>query len=194
MNRRRFLSTLRRRTRSIAAAVDAKLDRRAGRERAILVGDAAGFTRAVHEHGILQFLAVMTRCYDRIIPLLERGGGRVLSARADNLLAVFETPEDAVGAAVRVQGWLRRQNRGRRREERLRLCVGIDVGRVIELEDDVYGAAVNVASKLGEDLASADEILVTGAVAGRVKLRYRASYARSAEIGGRLFELYRIRP
>jgi class 3 adenylate cyclase len=193
MDARTLFSRLRRRTPANAAALDREIERRAGVEAAILVGDSSGFSRKTHEHGILQFLAVMLRCYDRMVPILRRRRGKVLTARADNLLAVFADPVDAVAGAVEVQRWLRSYNRGRRPAERFHYCFGVDVGRVLRLEDDVYGAAVNVASKLGEDLASKDEILVTGEVARRIKGRFRCAYLRSAEVGGRLFELHRVR-
>jgi len=49
-----------------------------------------------------------------------------------------------------------------------------------------------VASKVGEDLAGKGQTLVTGTVAQVVRRKFRVSYDRSAEIGGRPFELYRI--
>ena len=45
------------------------------------------------------------------------------------------------------------------------LCIGLGFGRVLRIGDaDVFGAEVNAASKLGEDIAKAHEILVTKAV------------------------------
>ena len=45
------------------------------------------------------------------------------------------------------------------------LCVGLGYGHMLRIGDaDVYGAQVNAASKLGEDIAEAKEILVTRAV------------------------------
>ena len=45
------------------------------------------------------------------------------------------------------------------------LCVGLGFGRVLRIGDaDVFGAEVNAASKLGEDIAKAGEILVTQGV------------------------------
>lgn len=44
-------------------------------------------------------------------------------------------------------------------------CVGIGFGKILRIGDiDVFGQEVNAASKLGEDTAKSDEILVTGAV------------------------------
>ena len=44
------------------------------------------------------------------------------------------------------------------------LCVGVGFGKLIKLGDeDVFGHEVNLASKLGEDTAEGNEILVTRA-------------------------------
>lgn len=49
-------------------------------------------------------------------------------------------------------------------EEQVLFCVGIGFGRILRIGDvDVFGAEVNAASKLGEDIAKADQILVTRA-------------------------------
>ena len=68
----------------------------------------------------------------------------------------------------------------------------METGPVLVLKDNIYGASVNVASKVGEDMAGKGQILVTSGVAKQVRPKYRATYDRSAEIGGRLFELYRV--
>ena len=60
---------------------------------------------------------------------------------------------------------LRRVNRSRPEDERFRFSYGIGYGDVIELEGDVFGLEVNMASKLGEDLAKPGEALLTPAAA-----------------------------
>jgi class 3 adenylate cyclase len=172
--------------------IDLTIEMAAERDVTVWVSDSSGFTRKTHEHGILQFLAVMTRCYGFITPVLRRHGGKVHSERADNILAVFPDSGKALRAAVAVQRRLRSHNRGKRDAEQFHLCIGIHSGRALELSDDVYGDCVNVASKMGEDLAGKGEILVSGEVSRRVKGRFRCTYTRSAELGGRTFELYRV--
>lgn len=45
------------------------------------------------------------------------------------------------------------------------LCVGLGTGHVLRIGDrDIFGAEVNAASKLGEDTAKANDILVTDAL------------------------------
>jgi class 3 adenylate cyclase len=56
-------------------------------------------------------------------------------------------------------------NAGQAAEEQVLLCVGLGFGPMLRIGDvDVFGAEVNAASKLGEDVAQAGEILVTEAV------------------------------
>jgi class 3 adenylate cyclase len=51
---------------------------------------------------------------------------------------------------------------GRRRNDTVSLSIGIDHGPILDLDgEDFYGDAVNIASKLGEDLADAGDQLVT---------------------------------
>lgn len=187
----RFFDLLRRRNPKNAAAIDADIERGSARELAILVSDSSGFSRRTQEHGILQFLAVMTRCYDRLIPLLEKEGGLCLSHNADNILAVFDDAPAAARAAEKMHGWLRRYNRGRKDAERFHICIGLHWGSVIRLKDNVFGDAVNIAAKVGEDKAGKDETLATGEFLARLN-GMKARRLPPATVGSRTIELYRL--
>ncbi len=192
LDREEFFRLFRRRTPRNAQTFDRALIESAERDATIWVSDSSGFTRKTHEHGILQFLAVMIRCYAFVVPILERHGARVFTQNADNILALFPDPAVALKASVAVQRRLRTYNRGRKDADQFHLCIGVHCGRAIRLKDDVYGDCVNVAAKVGEDLAGKGEIVVTGEVSRRVRGRFRCTYTRSAELGGRTFELFRV--
>ena len=192
LDSREFFKMLHRRTRKTAAKIDRAIRERAEREVTIFVADAAGFTRKTHEYGIQQFLAVMTRGYRSLTPIFRKRGGLIVSQHADNLIAVFAEPLGAVRASIEIQRKLRKANDGKKDAEQFHLSIGIETGPCCVLTDNIYGACVNVASKVGEDLAGKGQVLVTSTVAKAVKPNVRPSYDRSAEIGGRLFELYRI--
>lgn len=172
--------------------LDRLLDRRAGEDLAVLVADSSGFSRRTHEHGIVRALSLVRRAVEAVRPALRKRGGTVLSTKVDNILAVFPDPRAAVLAALDARRLLKRDNARRPADDRVSLCFGIEAGRVLRLADDVYGGPVNVAAKIGEDLAGKDEILVTADVARRVKPRIRTAYSRSTEIGGRTFELHHV--
>ncbi len=187
-----FFNLLRLRNRRTAKKIDGRILARSARNLAILVSDSSGFTRRTREYGILPFLSVMTKCYDRLLPRIGRKRGLCISHNADNILAVFEDPADAVAAAVDMHRRLARHNRGKAARDRFHVCIGIHYGTVVRLADNVYGDPVNVAAKIGEDLAARDEILVTQEVAELVRKKFRITYSRSTELGGRTLELYRI--
>ena len=155
--------------------------------------DSSGFTRRTHEYGILHFLAVMTDVYDRVEPIVARHRGTVISRGADNLLAVFDAPAHGVDAAIAMQRMLTKFNAGKKDRDQFQLCMGFHHGKVLHLKDSIFGDKVNIASKIGEDLASAEEILVTGEVAKKLPPRIKRSYARSVELGGKNFELHRVK-
>jgi class 3 adenylate cyclase len=192
LDEREFFRILQGRTRRTAERIDRLLRERAERNVTIFVSDTSGFTRKTHQYGISQFLSVMTRNYRKLASVFPKHRGSLLSQNADNMLAVFPDPESALTASVEIQRRLRRLNVGKKDAEQFHLCIGIECGPAYVLRDNVYGACVNVASKLGEDLAGKGEILITGAVAREVKPRFRCAYNRTAEIGGRPFELYRV--
>ena len=192
LDSREFFSLLLRRTARTAERIDRVLRERSERDVVVFVSDSSGFTRKTHEYGVEQFLAVMTQCYRRLVPVVRKHGGTLLAHHADNMLAVFDRPEHALRASVEMQKWLRRYNAGKKDQDQFHLCIGIESGRAFVLKDNVYGACVNIASKLGEDLAGKGEILVTGGIAEQVKRRFRCAYNRTTNIGGRSFELYRV--
>lgn len=183
---------LRRRTRANADEMDGDIERRCVREVAVMMCDSSGFTRKTHDYGILQFLAVMTQSYDALVPLVEKMGGAVISHGADNLLAVFPDAATSVDTAVAMLKLLDRRNEGKADRDQFHLCIGLHWGKVLRLKDNIFGDKVNVAAKIGEDMASADEVLVTGEMAARLPARIKRRYARSIELGGKPFELHRI--
>lgn len=158
----------------------------------ILAADSSGFSRKTFEHGIVRFLANMTRVYDKVVPLIERHGGVVTTQNADNVLAIFSDTEAALRAAAAVHALLARRDARARPEDRFQLCIGVHVGRVLRLRDDVFGGAVNVCAKIGEDVADAGETLVTDAVVERIG-RERFVRAGTTTVGGRRFRLWRTR-
>lgn len=184
---------LRRRDRGNADRMDRQLEAKGVQELAILMSDSSGFSRKTFEYGIVQFLAVMTHCYDHLIPIVVKHRGLCLANNADNLVTIFPDADAAVAAAVEMHQWLARYNADRPDFEQFNICIGIHWGKVLRLRDNIFGSKVNVAAKIGEDLAAKDEILVTKEVAARLKGRFKAKFLRSAELGGRQIGLYRVK-
>jgi len=70
------------------------------------------------------------------------------------------------------------------------LCVGIGYGRILQLDDDLFGDEVNVAYKLGEDVAGPGEVLVSEAAA--MKTTVKLDGPQWTEIGRTTLTYYRL--
>jgi adenylate cyclase len=144
------------------AAIDKRVWDLLGETWAVMYTDLSGFSRRVAEFGIIQFLQTIYESLRLFIPCIEAHDGILLKAEADSLLLIFRRPELAMGCAVAMQRATRDYNRDVLPEEHVLLCVGLGYGEMLRIGDeDVFGAEVNAASKLGEDTARATDILVT---------------------------------
>jgi adenylate cyclase len=142
----------------IVAAIEQHYRRRA----AILVVDTCGFSRSVRSTGIIHFLALLERLERLIVPILSDSGGRLLRREADNLFAIFPEVNGAVDAAATIVGDVTIANGPLPAADEIYVSVGIGCGDVLVVgHDDVFGDEMNLASKLGEDLAQQSEILLT---------------------------------
>ena len=155
----------RRQPNSDRAAVDAAIFQRFGQLKAVMFTDLVGFSRVVEAFGIVHFLQLIHESESLFTPLIEQHGGRCIKHEGDSLLVLFDTPLQALTAAQAMIQATTKVNPGRAAEDRIEVCIGLGYGNVLCIDDnEVWGAEVNAASKLGEDIAKAGEILVTDTV------------------------------
>lgn len=147
------------------AEIDARIWDLFGEEWAVMFTDLAGFSSGVASFGIIHFLQVIYESQRLLIPCIDADDGILLKVEGDSLLVIFRNVTKAIDCARAMQQACRDYSASRDAAEQVRLCVGLGFGRVLRIGDrDVYGAQVNAAAKLGEDIARAGEILVTDAV------------------------------
>ena len=152
-----------------AADVDARIDAIFGDTLAVMVMDMSGFCRQTVRYGINHFLAKIHRLHSIALPVIEQHRGEVIKVEADNIYSVFEDVPQAVAAAADTVGRLEAANTMLPEELDMRAEFGIGYGHILIVEDDdFYGTEVNLASKLGEDVASGGEILLTEAACKRL--------------------------
>src|SRR3954465_2561500 len=152
------------RTGSDVHAIDQRIWDLFGEEWAIMFTDLSGFSRQVAAFGIIHFLQIIFEQKRILLPIVARPDGVLIKVEADSFLIIFKRAAAALECAIEMQHACQRLNRRRKPEEQVLLCVGLGYGRILRIGDiDVYGQEVNAASKLGEDTAKSDEILVTEA-------------------------------
>ena len=160
------------------AAIDALIYQRFGCTKAVVFTDLVGFSRRVEEFGILHFLQLIQESEALFLPLIKLHGGRCLKRDGDSLLVLFDLPTDALGAGLAMIDAVAAVNPHRAPEERIEVCIGMGYGDVLLIDDaDVWGAEVNAASKLGEEIAHGGELLATEG------FRYAVPDAQFAEHG-----------
>lgn len=147
-----------------AAEIDAKIQAIFAETHAILIMDTAGFSRLTLHHGIISFLAALRELCAIAIPLITQHQGTVIKQEADDIFAVFPDVNLAVNAAIAILKNLAVLNWNSPDHLELQASFGIGYGEVLMIEGkDMFGSEMNLACKLGEDLARPSEILLTEA-------------------------------
>jgi class 3 adenylate cyclase len=150
-----------------AAAVDAEIMSAYQRKMAVMVLDMCGFSRLTAQHGILYYLAMIAQMETAATPAVRNNRGQVFKQEADNLYAVFPTVADAIEGAIDIFLAFRAVNSVVPSDRDIRGSIGIGFGELLTCchadgaIEDVFGMEMNLASRLGEDLASGSEILLT---------------------------------
>ena len=174
--------------------LDSRQARGLFRRRAVVYTDTANFTTRTFEHGILHFLML----FERFVPEVERGlkkdRGRLVKVDGDSLLLEYQRPLDACRGVAAMEALLRRRNRGLPERDQLWFSYGVGWGDVLDLGDDIFGLEVNLASKLGEDIARPGEVLLTPAAVQALTAvqRRRLRPYGEVEFGGVAVNVHRL--
>ena len=93
-------------------------------------------------------------------PLIEQNNGRWIKELGDGVLASFNTVSDAVNTAIKIQ-------EACNLSKEFFLRIGIHHGEVVFEDDDIFGDAVNIASRL-QALAPVGAIWISESVQNNV--------------------------
>lgn len=163
------------------AEITQEIDNVFGQDKAVMVLDMCGFCRTTRDHCIITVLSMIYQMQLLSRPCIEAQGGRLIKAEADNLYCLFDTVIDALRAHRQIQSCLTSYNNLSPEHCHLNISAGIGYGHILNIEDkDIFGAEVNLASKLGEDIADKGEILLTENAF--VELQEVGSFAREETI------------
>ncbi|HEV2225930.1 MAG TPA: tetratricopeptide repeat protein [Nitrososphaerales archaeon] len=128
----------------------------------IMFTDMVGYTSMSETNEALA-LFLLEEHRQLVRPLFVRHGGIEVKTLGDGFLIEFPSVLEAVRSAIEVQEVLRSRNLSAPKDRRIQLRVAVHLGDVEHREGDVYGDAVNLASRLHE-LAEPGGICISGQV------------------------------
>ena len=124
--------------------------------------DMVGFTALGQKNESLS-LALVEEQRNLIRPTLKRHNGREVKTIGDAFLVEFPNALDAARCAFDIQRASREHNLSEPADRRIKLRVGLHLGDIEEVGGDIFGDAVNVASRI-EPLAEEGGVCVTDQV------------------------------
>jgi len=119
--------------------------------------DISGYTAQTSKQSRVENQKLLDSHNKILLPLVKRFGGRHIKSIGDALLCVFASPTDALLCAMAMQDSLFDDGLKKSPENRIHIKIGINVGDVRLEPNDVFGEAVNLASRI-QSVTPSDEI------------------------------------
>ena len=174
-----------------------ELSERAFREkyswrRAILSLDMTDFTSSAMRGGELDSLLRIFDAQKVCVPALKSFDAELIRCFADDIVALFDDPMAALDAAFEIHRRIRLFNDSPlSRENATECCIGLGYGDVLAIGPNLsQGTEMVQASKLGEDIARANEVLLTENAYRAMAGRNDVDFERQAQ-DDQLFPFYR---
>lgn len=143
-------------------------------ELAILFADVVGSSRLFEILGDEGASSTVAVCVDLMRRSTESHRGNVVKTMGDEVMATFESCDDALDAAVGMQSSLADRPDLVVDGQPIMIRIGCHFGPVVIENRDVFGAAVHTANRMTSQ-AKAGQIIVTDAVVAKLGDEWRAA-------------------
>ena len=146
---------------------------------AIMFTDIVGFTKIMGNDETTA-LSILQNQQSLINPIVDNHKGKIIKKMGDGMLIEFPSTVEAVECATQMQNSIKSYNLSNDNIE-FHLRIGIHLGDVVILGDDILGDGVNIASRI-EPMANPDGICITEAVYQSVKSKLKLDAKRIDEV------------
>jgi class 3 adenylate cyclase len=125
--------------------------------------DMKGFTEKTSVHSRSQLHHLLDLQDELVKPAIHQFSGRIVKTIGDAFLVAFESPTDAVLCGMKIQENVINHNVKASSSDQFDIRIAVNSGEVNVRENDVFGEAVNIASRI-ESIAEPNEVYFTEAV------------------------------
>jgi adenylate cyclase len=143
---------------------------------AIMFTDLVGFT-ALTQSDESQSLTVLDRHNRLLRPIFARFNGREVKTIGDSFLVEFDSALEAADCALEIQRFLHDYNISSKDDWKITLRIGIHLGDVVTSDGDIFGDAVNIASRL-QPVAEPGGICISEQVYDQVRNKFRQPFLK----------------
>jgi len=127
---------------------------------AVLFTDIIGSTPFFKSHGNLAGRKMLQQHEGIVSKEVTEFGGIVVKNIGDSILAYFASPQEATKVAIRIQKEFDLYNKQKGEKYKIYVRIGIHFDEGIIEDKDIFGNAVNIASKI-TDLAGSNQIFIS---------------------------------
>jgi TolB-like protein/class 3 adenylate cyclase len=134
---------------------------------AIMFTDVKDFSKKMGENEIAAM--EILKVHDHIMrDVVAKYGGVVIKSLGDSLMVDFPSAVNAVRCAIEAQERFWKYNTNKPEFEKIQIRIGIHLGDVINLGNDIYGDGVNIAARI-EAITEPNRICVSAEIYNQVK-------------------------
>jgi class 3 adenylate cyclase len=143
----------------------------------VMFTDLKGSTSLAETQGDIAARSIIKKHTDILVPVIKNNSGTLVKFMGDGSMSYFENAVDAVQSSIEIQKRIDDLNRTQEGGLGITLRVGINSGKGIVEENDVFGDVVNVASRY-ESIAEPGGIYISESTNSEIKDRKEEFFCR----------------
>lgn len=158
-------------------------------EVAIVFADVVGSTQLYEQFGDTKASETVATCLEIMKDATQQYNGTVIKTIGDEVMSTFDTVDEAMGAAVMMQGRITADTR-KEGGIPVSIRIGCHFGPVVQEQNDIFGAAVHTANRMTSQ-AKARQIIISGETVKKMsaELQKQTRQIDVATVRGRLDEV-----
>lgn len=134
---------------------------------AIMFTDMVGYSALTQKNEALA-LDLLEEHRTIVRPFFEKHDGREIETAGDSFFVEFTSAVEATNCAIEIQTTLNERNKTEPAERRILLRIGLHIGDVVFVDQQVHGDGVNIAARM-EPLAQPGGICISEDVARQIR-------------------------